>query len=82
MAHGAGEMAYHNSVCMRSPFYLSPQLTRYLPPSKTQAIDDTYRSTSKTTDSEAAEEGKKIVEELARLKYEVQHDRQLTYVAQ
>ncbi|KAF3760376.1 DUF89-domain-containing protein [Cryphonectria parasitica EP155] len=44
----------------------------------TQAIDDAYRSTSQCTDPERAEEGKKIVEELARLKYEVQHDRPLT----
>lgn len=44
----------------------------------TQAIDDVYRSTSKCDDPEKTEEGKKIVDELARLKYEVQHDRQLT----
>ncbi|ROW05988.1 hypothetical protein VPNG_08448 [Cytospora leucostoma] len=41
-------------------------------------IDDVYRSTSKSDDPEKTEEGKKIVDELGRLKYEVQHDRQLT----
>jgi hypothetical protein len=30
------------------------------------------------TDPEVQKEGKKIVEELARLKYELQHDRQMT----
>lgn len=52
---------------------LSPSAT-----TQTQAIDDAYRSTSKCADAARAEEGKKIVEELARLKYEVQHDRALT----
>ncbi|KAI5917066.1 hypothetical protein F4810DRAFT_698185 [Camillea tinctor] len=44
----------------------------------TSAIDDTYRSVSQCDSDAAREEGKKIVEELARLKYELQHDRQLT----
>ncbi|KAI6081986.1 DUF89-domain-containing protein [Hypoxylon rubiginosum] len=44
----------------------------------TQAIDDLYRSVSDCDESEKKEEGKKITEELARLKYELQHDRQLT----
>ncbi|KAK4446872.1 DUF89-domain-containing protein [Podospora aff. communis PSN243] len=44
----------------------------------TQAIDDAYRSVSNCDDVEKRDEGKKIVEELARLKYEAQHDRQLT----
>lgn len=44
----------------------------------TQAIDDAYRTTSQCDDPERAQEGKTIVEELARLKYEVQHDRPLT----
>jgi hypothetical protein len=47
--------------------------------SQTQAIDDAYRSVSNCDDAEKREEGKKIVEELAKLKYEVQHDRPLTY---
>lgn len=45
---------------------------------QTQAIDDVYRSTIKSDDPEKTAEGKKIVDELARMKYEVQHDRQLT----
>ncbi|KAI2601869.1 DUF89-domain-containing protein [Hypoxylon sp. NC1633] len=44
----------------------------------TQAIDDLYRSVSECDDGEKKDEGKKIIEELARLKYELQHDRQLT----
>ncbi|KAK5660183.1 hypothetical protein OQA88_13653 [Cercophora sp. LCS_1] len=43
----------------------------------TQAIDDAYRTVSTCDDPEKLEEGKKIVEKLARLKYEVQHDREL-----
>ncbi|CAI0647045.1 unnamed protein product [Colletotrichum noveboracense] len=45
---------------------------------QTQAIDDLYRSVAATDDKEKQEEGKKIVEQIARLKYEVQHDRALT----
>ncbi|KAI0871171.1 hypothetical protein GGS24DRAFT_72416 [Hypoxylon argillaceum] len=44
----------------------------------TGAIDDTYRTVTECDDGEKLEEGKKIVEELARLKYEMQHNRQLT----
>jgi hypothetical protein len=44
----------------------------------TQAIDDVHRSTWGTTDEDALREGKWITSELARLKYEVQHDRVLT----
>ncbi|KAI8951213.1 hypothetical protein F4801DRAFT_589895 [Xylaria longipes] len=43
----------------------------------TGAIDDTYRSVAQCDDAEKCDEGKKIVEELARLKYEMQHDRRL-----
>ncbi|KAI1736660.1 hypothetical protein F4680DRAFT_253227 [Xylaria scruposa] len=44
----------------------------------TGAIDDTYRSIAQCDDAEKRDEGKTIVEELARLKYEMQHDRKLT----
>lgn len=44
----------------------------------TQIIDDAYRSVSDCDDAEKSAEGKRIVEELAKLKYEVQHDRALT----
>lgn len=39
-----------------------------------------YRSVSQCSDPAKSEEGKGIVSELARLKYEVQHDRHLTLV--
>jgi hypothetical protein len=48
-------------------------------PFETGAIDDAYRSVSQCDDAAMRDEGKKIVEELARLKYEVQHDRAITY---
>ncbi|KAI8940705.1 hypothetical protein NX059_001973 [Plenodomus lindquistii] len=44
----------------------------------TQGIDDVHRATYGTTNDEALSEGKWIVAELAKLKYEVQHDRELT----
>ncbi|EXF81952.1 hypothetical protein CFIO01_02660 [Colletotrichum fioriniae PJ7] len=44
----------------------------------TQAIDDLYRSVTQTKDAEKEAEGKKIIEEIAKIKYEVQHDRALT----
>ena len=39
-----------------------------------------YRSVSQCKDAAKSEEGKKIVAEIARLKYEVQHDRPLVFV--
>ncbi|KAH8815677.1 hypothetical protein F5884DRAFT_773268 [Xylogone sp. PMI_703] len=44
----------------------------------TGAIDDVHRAVSNTEDDEKRAEGKKIVEELAKLKYELQHDRKLS----
>jgi len=44
----------------------------------TGAIDDVHKAVSQTTDVAKRTEGKKIVEELAKLKYELQHDRKLT----
>lgn len=38
-----------------------------------------YRAVSKSEDAEAQAEGKKIIEQIATLKYEILHDRQLTY---
>ncbi|PIA92002.1 Protein-glutamate O-methyltransferase [Cercospora beticola] len=44
----------------------------------TGAIDDVHKAVSKETDAAKLEEGKKITNELATLKYELQHNRQLT----
>jgi hypothetical protein len=46
--------------------------------SQTGAIDDVHRAVSETTDETKRAEGKKIVEDLAKLKYELQHDRKLS----
>lgn len=47
---------------------------------QTGAIDDVHRATANESDPEKQEEGKKITQGLAALKYELQHDRQITYV--
>jgi hypothetical protein len=39
-----------------------------------------HKAIGKTEDSEKQNEGKNIVSQLAKLKYELQHDRQLTWV--
>ncbi|KAA6412043.1 MAG: duf89 domain-containing [Lasallia pustulata] len=44
----------------------------------TGAIDDVHRAVVACDDDDKRNEGKSIVEELAKLKYELQHDRQLT----
>ena len=44
---------------------------------QTQAIDDVHRSTQGVTNEEKQTEGKAIVAELARLKHELQHNREL-----
>jgi hypothetical protein len=46
----------------------------------TGAIDDMYRSVSQCEEDDKRNEGKRITEDLARLKYEVQHGRIMTYV--
>ncbi|KAI9729982.1 MAG: hypothetical protein M1834_006180 [Cirrosporium novae-zelandiae] len=44
----------------------------------TGAIDDVHRAVGEITDPAKHADGKRIIEKLATLKYEVQHDRQLT----
>jgi len=44
----------------------------------TGAIDDVHRAVSETREETKREEGKRIVEDLTKLKYELQHDRMLT----
>ncbi|KAI9924464.1 hypothetical protein ASPWEDRAFT_267451 [Aspergillus wentii DTO 134E9] len=44
----------------------------------TGAIDDLHRTVGNVTDEEKAREGKGIIGDLAKLKYELQHNRQLT----
>jgi hypothetical protein len=46
--------------------------------SQTGAIDDMHKAVSKETEPEKVEEGKRITQGLATLKYELQHDRQLS----
>lgn len=46
-------------------------------PLQTQAIDDAYRTVGACEDAAKSDEGKKIIADLAELKYEVQHDRAL-----
>ncbi|KAF2457114.1 hypothetical protein BDY21DRAFT_304126 [Lineolata rhizophorae] len=43
----------------------------------TGVIDDVHRASLKSTDPDMTAEGKKIVSEVAALKYELQHDRQI-----
>lgn len=47
----------------------------------TGAIDDVHKAVSKTDDEKKRNEGKRIVEDLAKLKYELQHDRKLLPVS-
>ena len=46
-------------------------------PPQTSAIDDVHRTIGSVSEDQKPE-GKVIVEELARLKYELQHNRHLT----
>ena len=46
---------------------------------QTGAIDDVHRAVGNCKDKEKEREGKGVIEVLAKLKYELQHDRQLTY---
>jgi hypothetical protein len=45
---------------------------------QTGAIDDVHKAVSAEKDSEKAAEGKTLIQQLAALKYEIQHDRALT----
>ncbi|KAF4121885.1 Protein of unknown function DUF89 [Geosmithia morbida] len=56
----------HETVLIRFPHIL------------TGCIDDIHKAISKITDETEKAEGKKILEELVKFKYEVQHDRTLT----
>lgn len=81
MDHSKREVAYHHSLSLIILLPLKPcNAWPYADRARghqTQAIDDVYRTTSQSKDPATTEEGKKIVDELARLKYEVQHDRPL-----
>jgi hypothetical protein len=46
--------------------------------SQTGAIDDVHKAVWETTEIAKREEGKRIVQDLAKLKYELQHDRKIT----
>lgn len=47
---------------------------------QTGAIDDVHRAILAVTEPTQREEGKRIVEGIAKLKHEIQHDKQLTSV--
>ncbi|KAJ5104487.1 hypothetical protein NUU61_001834 [Penicillium alfredii] len=47
----------------------------------TSAIDDLHRTVGSASGEEKQKEGKSIIESLAKLKYELQHDRQITPLA-
>lgn len=66
-------MAYH---CRNSSPTISHMPTSNI--TQTGAIDDVYRATANAKDESTKKEGKTIVEKLTKLKYEVQHDRELT----
>ena len=51
---------------------------RFTDAPQTGAIDDVYRAVADATDGPKQTEGKKIIADLAKLKYELQHDRKLT----
>lgn len=58
----------HETVLVRFPHIL------------TDCIDDVHKAVSKEQNPEKAAEGKKIIEEIVNFKYEIEHDRKLTYV--
>lgn len=69
---------HHCALTLLIPLVYPLRLTFHF---QTQAIDDIYRTVSQIDDAEKQAEGKQIVEKIAKLKYEVQHDRPLTYAA-
>jgi hypothetical protein len=46
---------------------------------QTQSIDDVHRTLSKLDDADKVREGKRVIESLGALKYEMLHDRKMTY---
>ncbi|KAK2744976.1 hypothetical protein FQN57_004106 [Myotisia sp. PD_48] len=63
----------------RHTFAYTSALERW-PVILTQAIDDVYQSVSTVTQDEKQKEGNQIVQNLAAIKYELQHNRKLTRV--
>ncbi|KAL6863364.1 Hairy/enhancer-of-split with YRPW motif protein 2 [Amphichorda felina] len=80
--NSVAEMEYDTktpqSVTSDPKSFASDSVRNRWPVILTQAIDDVHRSVSKVEDPEKQAEGKKIIEQLANLKYEVLHDRKLT----
>ncbi|KAL4807779.1 DUF89-domain-containing protein [Aspergillus unguis] len=70
-------MAYAQSSLMSMIFGHKSVNDRW-PVIITGAIDDLHRTVGDVTDEEKRKEGKSIIEQLAKLKYEIQHNRQLT----
>jgi len=71
-------MARYPGKFERHPRRLIESRTQLTCSIQTGAVDDVYRTISQTDDAEKQAEGKKIVEQLGALKYEVEHDRPLT----
>ncbi|PHH63174.1 hypothetical protein CDD81_6225 [Ophiocordyceps australis] len=66
------------SVTSDPTSFASDSVRQRWPVILTGAIDDMHRTVAKTDDAEKQAEGKKIIEQLGSLKYEIQHDRKLT----
>lgn len=79
MANSARALAHHRVSSSR---HTESRRQDVLTIRRTSIIDDVYRSVSDCDDDpEKRNEGKKIVEQIVKLKYEIQHDREITYAA-
>jgi len=64
-------------VCVPNPFSILGANTRV----QTQAVDDVFKHASNYEAGTRKQEGNKIVAQIAQLKYELQHDRTITWVS-
>ncbi|PHH66978.1 hypothetical protein CDD82_1502 [Ophiocordyceps australis] len=66
------------SVTSDPTSFASDSVRKRWPVILTGAIDDMHRTVAQTDHADKQAEGKKIIEQLATLKYEIQHNRKLT----